>query len=125
MKFLTIRVEGAMQNILSTEPLQKLCVELFGPLPTAWDVNKYIFVVLDNFTRFVCLYPMKKATALIVTNRMMDQFVKVHGKPTTIVSDHGVQFISRVWQSRLTELGIQVSTTSVYHPQSNPSERVM
>ncbi|VVC43500.1 Ribonuclease H-like domain,Integrase, catalytic core [Cinara cedri] len=66
-----------------------------------------------------------KASALIVTNRMIDQFVKVHGKLTTIVSDHGVQFISHIWQSRLTELGIQVLTTSVYYPQSNPSERVM
>ncbi|VVC32406.1 Ribonuclease H-like domain,Integrase, catalytic core [Cinara cedri] len=91
--------------------------------------NHDSYTGINNFRRPIlldlCDYPIKKATALIVTNRMIDQFVKVHGKPTTIVSDHGVQFISHIWQSRLTESDIQVSTTSVYHPQSNPSEKVI
>lgn len=46
--------------------------------------------------------------------------------PKIIVLDHGVQFISKVWQNRLIiDLGVSVTTTSVYHPQSNPAERVM
>lgn len=83
-----------------------------------------IFVVLYCFTRFVRFYPVKRATAVIVTNRI-DSYVKAHGRPKIIVSDHGVQFISKIWQTRLSDLGIDVSMTSVYHPQSNPAERVM
>jgi hypothetical protein len=30
-----------------------------------------------------------------------------------------------VWQTRLTALGVSVTTTSVYHPQSNQAERVI
>jgi len=115
-KFQTIRVEGPMQHILATEPRQKLCVDLIGPLSTACDGTNYIFVVLDSFTLFVRLYPIKKATAMIVTNRMVDQYIKTYGKPITIVSDHGVQFMSRVWNSRLSDLRINITTTSVYHP---------
>lgn len=114
-----------MQHVIAEEPLGKICVDIYGPLPPSWNGLRYIFVVLDCFSRFVRLYPIKRATAVIVTNRMVDDFMKKYGNPKTVVSDHGVQFKSRVWQSRISELGVQITTTSVYHPQSNPSERVM
>lgn len=41
------------------------------------------------------------------------------------MSDHGVQFVSKVWPTRLTDLGVSPTTTSVYHSQSNPIERIM
>lgn len=47
------------------------------------------------------------------------------GTPKTVNSDHGVQFVSKVWQTRLSELGVVVTITSIYHPESNPAERVM
>jgi hypothetical protein len=56
---------------------------------------------------------------------MIVDYIGTHGTPKTVVSDHGVQFMSRVWRTRLSELGVSVTTTSVYHPQSNPAERVM
>lgn len=124
-KFSTVRMEGAMQNINATAPLDKVCVDLYGPLPSAWNGVKYIFVVLDCFTRFVRLFSIKRATALIVTNRMIDSYVNIHGKPKFVLSDHGVQFTSKIWQARLSDLNINVTMTSVYHPQSNPAERVM
>lgn len=68
---------------------------------------------------------MKKATAVAVANRMIDDYIFTYGKPRFIVSDHGVQFRSRVWQGRLSAIGVPPTMTSVYHPQSNPAERVM
>lgn len=41
------------------------------------------------------------------------------GLPECIASDCGVQFISQVWRSLMEKLGITVSLTSRYHPQSN------
>ncbi|CAM4517213.1 unnamed protein product [Leuciscus chuanchicus] len=41
------------------------------------------------------------------------------GIPEDIVSDRGPQFISRVWKSFFKLLGVSVSLTSGYHPQSN------
>ncbi|CAI6372039.1 unnamed protein product [Macrosiphum euphorbiae] len=121
-KFSTVRTEGEMQNVLATAPLQRVCVDLYGPLPSGWNHVKYIFVVLDCFSRFVRLFPIKRSTAVVVTHRMINDYVAIHGTPKTVVSD---QFVSRVWQARLTAIGASVTTTSVYHPQSNPSERVM
>ncbi|KAK3534296.1 hypothetical protein QTP86_012641 [Hemibagrus guttatus] len=41
------------------------------------------------------------------------------GLPEDIVSDRGPQFTSRVWESLCARLGIGVSLSSGYHPQSN------
>jgi len=56
---------------------------------------------------------------------MINNYVGVHGTLQTVVSDHGVQFVSRVWQAQFTEIGVSVTTTSLYHPQSNPAERIV
>lgn len=124
-KISNTRIAGEMRSVLADVPLGRILVDIYGPLPPGWNNVRYIFVVLDNFTRFVRLYPIKKSTAVIVTNRMVDDYIRTYGIPKCIVSDHGVQFTSKLWQKRLSEVGVPPTMTSVYHPQSNPAERVM
>lgn len=119
------RVEGLMQHVVSNNVLDKLLVDLYGPLPVGWNGVQYVFVVLDNLSRFVRLYPLKKATALAALNCIFNDYIPSHDRPVQIVSDHGSQFSSKLWQSRLKESGVIPTHTSVYHPKSNPSERVM
>ena len=47
------------------------------------------------------------------------------GKPETIVTDHGTQFKGKRWKTELLTEGIKTYKTSVYHPSSNPVERVL
>jgi len=61
-KYRTVRSEGLMQSAISTNPLDRVFVDLYGPLPSGWNGVSYIFVILDNFSRFVKLYPLKRAT---------------------------------------------------------------
>lgn len=124
-KVSTTRTEGELKPVLANVPLGRLLVDIYGPLPLGWNQVRYIFVVLDNFSRFVRLYPIKKATAVTVTNRMVSDYIGTYGVPRCVVSDHGVQFVSKVWQRSLSSLGVPPTTISVYHPQSNPAERVM
>ncbi|KAL0964195.1 hypothetical protein UPYG_G00320590, partial [Umbra pygmaea] len=42
-----------------------------------------------------------------------------YGLPEDIVSDRGPQFTSRVWRAFWTRLGVTVSLSSGYHPESN------
>ncbi|XP_050544268.1 uncharacterized protein LOC126907198 [Daktulosphaira vitifoliae] len=103
----TCRVEGLMKNIQYNAPNDCVFVDMYGPLPA------------------VQLYPLNKATGVAIINRIIDNYIPDWGKPKIIISDHGKQFISKVWQSKLSMLGIPPTLTSVYHPQSNPTERVM
>jgi transposase InsO family protein len=115
-----IRVEGEMQHVSYSALLERVLVDLYEPLPPAWNKVSYILVVLDNFSRFIGLYPLCKATAVAVTNRMINNYIQAYGRLKCIVSDHGVQFKSKIWQSRLREIGVPPTMTSVYHPQ-NPA----
>lgn len=124
-KHKTTRIAGPMIPILSSKPLDKLLVDFYGPLPTGMSQLSYIFVIVDNFTRFVKLYPLRTATAKICVKKLLTDYFQKYGYPKNIVSDHGRQFISKHWQTSLQRLHIQVSHTSIYHPQSNPAERVM
>ena len=67
-KHRTVRSEGLMQNVLSNFLLDRVLVDIYGPLPSGWNGVSYIFVVLDNFSRFVKLYPLKRATAIATTH---------------------------------------------------------
>lgn len=118
-------MEEEVVHVLSTKPLEKILVDIYEPLPTGIFRYTYIFVVLDNFTRYVRLYPSCRANSKNCLSKIVNDYISTHGVPSTIVSDHGRQFVSKVWQIGLTKAGVSVTKTSVYHPQSNPAERVM
>ncbi|KAJ8891180.1 hypothetical protein PR048_010695 [Dryococelus australis] len=56
------KFKGMMGHVLTTEPLEIVCIDLFSPLPKGrgmkmwrgWGVE-YIFVILDMFTKFMKL----------------------------------------------------------------------
>ncbi len=50
---------------------------------------------------------------------MFNHVFRYFGIPEDIVSDRGPQFISRVWKNFLKLLGVTVSLSSGYHPQTN------
>jgi hypothetical protein len=73
--------EGLMQHVIPDAPLAIVAVDLFGPLPKSRGGVTYIFVVLDMFTKFVKLYPVKKATSLVLANKIVHDYMNEIGKP--------------------------------------------
>ena len=66
---------------------------------------KYIFIMVDNFTKFVKLYTMKRATTVML-NKIKLYILEV-GKPVTILSDNGTQVTSKRWSDELLDLQIR------------------
>lgn len=124
-KVVNHHTEGYMTSIICTEPLQMVSVDLFGPLPTGRGGVTYIFVVMEMFSKFVKLYPIKRATAKVLTARMVQNYIQEVGKPEAALSDQGTQFKSKEWCTTLEREKIRVRYSAPYHPQSNPVERVM
>lgn len=115
---------GEMHNIIVEHPGDLVTVDYFGPLPVGRGGVSYIFVLIDSFSKFVKLFPLKKATARASVSRLVKDYLPIL-HPKEILSDHGTQFTSKHWQSKLKELNIRVTMSSIRHPQSNPTERVM
>ena len=118
-------LEGPRQMVITEKPRDLLCVDLYGPLVKAQFGYQYIFVVVDAFSKLVKLYPLRKATGKGCVLQITDKYVPEFGVPLRILSDHGSQFTSKIWKTKLSELGIKHIFSSIRYPQGNLSERVM
>ncbi|KAK3512202.1 hypothetical protein QTP70_000470 [Hemibagrus guttatus] len=77
-------------------------------------------VVVDRFSKGCRLIPLDGLpTAMQTADAMFQHVFRNFGLPEDIVSDRGPQFTSRVWGALCGRLGIGVSLSSGYHPQSN------
>lgn len=116
----------ATGNIMAHKPtkvLEKISVDLMGPLPTGRGGVHYILAILDTFSKYIRLYALKRATTKAILNKIELDYIKTIGKPESILTDNGTQFANRKWREKMSELGIKVAFSTIYHPQSNPVER--
>lgn len=125
IKHNTFLMKQYPRPILSTKPREVYAVDLYGPLPSAVRGNKHILVCLDIFSKMVVLCPIQKATSKQVLLKLKNKILPILGKPAFLLSDHGSCFTSAEFKRELERLEIRHILSSIRHPQSNPSERVL
>ena len=113
-----------MRNYLPERPNEILSIDFYGPLPASKGGFKYILSTIDAFSKYVVLYPLRRANTKAVLNKLKKDHFPKYGKPSKIVTDHGTQFTSPVWSEFLKEQEIQPVFSSIRHPQSNIVERI-
>lgn len=113
-----------MQNIIPERPGDLLSIDFYGPLPTSRGGVKYILVTIDAFSKYVVLYPIKKANAVIVIKKIFEHYTNNYGKQRRIQCDHGTQFTGSRWAKKLKEENVELIFSSIRHPQGNIVERV-
>ena len=90
-------------------------IDLVGPLPPSRGFT-HLLTCVDRFTRWPEDIPIVRTTAELVAQAFIGGWVARFGVPSTIVTDRGRQFESRIWQALL---GSKKARTTAYHPQSN------
>lgn len=103
---------------------QKLYVDFLGPYPRSRSGHVGVFVVVDHFTKFPFLKPVKKFTVEAILKYVEEDLLHCFGIPEVVVSDNGVQFKSHAFNNLLKKYNIGHSYTAMYAPQGNVSERV-
>lgn len=111
------------QTASTTRPWQLLSVDIMGPLPRTSSGHCYILSVVDVFSKFLLLFPMRKATASKVCELLENQVILLFGSPQGMIMDNGVQFRSKKVTEMLQKYKISQKHISFYHPQANPVER--
>ena len=94
-------------------------------LPLSDGMN-VILVVVDCLTKYAHFIPLRHPyTAASVAKLFLDQVVKLHGVPETIVSDRDPIFTSNFWRNLLTAVGPKLSYSTANHPATDgQTERV-
>lgn len=107
-----------------SRPFQVISVDLVGPLPVSRKQNSYILVITCCFSKYCLLFPIKRATAEIITRILEENVILVHGVPSTIIMDNGKQFVSSTLKQMLQKYKIpNLHFTPKYSPHVNTVER--
>jgi len=82
-----------------------------GPFPASGQgrQNKYLLVVVDELSKWIELFPMREASAKLLTDALEDGIFLRYGKPGRIVTDNGSQFTSKTME-RLCPHSVTVSS---------------
>ncbi len=112
----THRERALLQSIHAERPFQRIAADI-TELPVTSLGNRYVLVVMDYFTRFVNLYPLKDQRATTVAQCIFEDYIKQHVVPEIIHTDQGRQFESDLMKHLCSQLGIEKTRTSPYHAQ--------
>ncbi|KAL5502694.1 hypothetical protein EMCRGX_G009508 [Ephydatia muelleri] len=77
-------------------PLQRVAMDILGPLPETEKGNKYILVIGDYFTKWKEAYPLPNMEAMTVARHLVSEFMCRFGVPEQLHSDQGRNFESGV-----------------------------
>ncbi|MES9884745.1 MAG: reverse transcriptase domain-containing protein [Sedimenticola sp.] len=99
--------------------LERVALDIMGPLPVTSTGNKYILVIVDYFSRWTEAFAVDNMEAETITKVFVEQFICRFGVPRQIHTDQGRQFESNVFQQVCKYLDVDKTRTTPYHPQSN------
>ena len=100
-------------------PLQRVAMDILGPLPETEKGNKYILVIGDYFTKWKEAYPLPNMEAMTVARHLVSEFMCRFGVPEQLHSDQGRNFESGVIKGICELLQVRKTRTTPYHPQSD------
>ena len=81
--------------------------------------ERYILSIIDCFTKYLILVPLKDHTASTVSKALFERVIGYFGCRRKILSDRGTEFTGRIWTDLMDLLGVQQVLTSPYYPQGN------
>jgi len=101
-------------------PMNKIAIDIVGPLRRTERGNAYILTVYDTFSHWPSAYPLKSTKAKAIINCLKNH-IAIHSVPATVLSDRGKNFMSKEVQHFLDQMGANKVATTPYKPTSNGS----
>ena len=98
-------------------PGDLLQVDMVGQLTTSGGY-KFILTAIDVFSKYMFAVPLRSASAESVAKALFEIFMKHSYLPTTILSDLGTNFTSKLMKEMCQLLEIKLVFATVKHPQT-------
>jgi transposase InsO family protein len=89
-------------------------------LPRTQKGNDSIWVIVDRLTKVSHFLPVRTDYGVSrLAELYVDNILKLHGAPRSIVSDRGPQFTAQFWKSLHASMGTKLNYSTTFHPQTD------
>jgi transposase InsO family protein len=118
LRRLTPAIKALPYVTAAPAPMERISIDTMGPYTKSTRGYEYILVVIDNFSRFVELYPLTSVGASEAAERLLE-FASRYGQPLQILSDGGTQFLNDTVQELCKLLQVNTIVATPYSKQEN------
>ena len=101
-----------------TVPYCTIHIDHKGPIHPTSAGNVHCLLIIDAFSRFLMVYPVRNTTAL-ATITAVEKWILSFGIPQSIIHDRGTAFINTEFINWTKELGITLRPRTAYSPWTN------
>ena len=113
------RARAPLETSIVQRPLQRVAMDILGPLPETPRGNRYILVIGDYFTKWKEAFPLRDTEAVTVARVFVNEFICRFGVPDSLHTDQGKNFEAKIIKEICALLDIKKTRTTAYHPQSD------
>lgn len=99
-------------------PLHTYHMDHIGPLESTHKGYQHLLVIVDSFTKFVWLYPVKSTTSREVITKLETQKA-TFGNPFQIITDKETAFTSQEFKEYCSGENIDLKTVTTGLPRAN------
>ena len=114
-----LRNRAPGMGFIAGAPGERLNIGTIGPLPVTHSGHRFLLVMVDYFTKWCEVAPMKDQNAESVARTMVYQYISRWGSPMQIHTDQGRNFDGILFNEVCRILGVLKTRTSGLRPQSN------
>ena len=109
---------GNIKTFSKTKAFELVSIDICGPLPQTESGNRYIVSMIDKFTRFCYLVPVKDIRTLTIV-KAYQKWINLFGAPKCLLSDNGTQFTSEIFKCFTQQHKTKQVFSTPYYPESN------
>ena len=101
-------------------------MDFVSGFPLTEQKHDSVWVIVDRLTKSAHFIPVKIDYSMDrLAELYIDEIVRLHGVPLSIVSDRDPRFTSRFWKELQSALGTKLKFSMPFHPQTDgQSERL-
>jgi len=111
--------QGPLQPTRVGSVMERVSIDLTGPHPRSRRGNMYICTVIDVFSKWMEVFPIRNKEALTVAKVLVEKVFCRMGTPLSILSDRGGEVDGQLMREVCQLLHIDKLHTSSYHPACN------
>ena len=92
---------------MAGEPIERIAIDVMGPLPETARGNKFIVVIGDYFTKWTEAYATKDHKAETIARILVEEFIRRFGIPGSIHTDQGRDFEGHLFRDMCRMMDIE------------------